>query len=72
MLTDAQEFTDQQKETLRHDMVIIAGTLLGIPYAMGKCQADYDAGVGQWRDLSKLPVNLDCQGLVKGVCEKWA
>lgn len=59
-----------QKEVIRLSMVAVASTCLGIPYKMGKCQEDYDAGVGQWRDLSKLPENLDCQGLVKGVCAK--
>lgn len=61
---------DHQKSVIRASMINVARTLLGIPYKMGQCQADYDAGVGQWRDLSKLPENLDCQGLVKGVCAK--
>ncbi len=63
-------FDNKQKGLIRLRMKIESEKLIGIPYAMGKCQADYDAGVGQWRDFTKLPENLDCQGLTKGVCNK--
>ena len=57
---------DHQKGVIRASIVEIAKTCLGISYAEGKTQADFDAGVGQWRDLSKLPATLDCEGLVRG------
>lgn len=59
---------DRQKSLVRLQMRNKAEPTLGILYAMGKNQADYDAGVGQWRDLTKLPKTLDCQGLCKGLC----
>lgn len=61
---------DHQKSVIRNNMVSTAILLFGIQYKMGKNQEDYDAGVGKWNDLSKLPANLDCSGLAKGVCSK--
>lgn len=59
---------EHQKEVIRNSMVKEAGPLQGIPYKMSKTQAEWDAGLGAGRDLTKLPDLLDCEGLAHWVC----
>lgn len=61
---------DRQKGLIRLRMKIESEKLLGIPYKMAGTEVERSLMVGKWRDLTELPLNLDCSGLAKGICDK--
>ena len=65
-----EQLSDHQIATIRQSLVDTAKTLKGIPYQIAVTQADRDAMVGKWTDLSKPPATLDCSGLVAGTFQK--